>query len=127
MNIIGVCALSVIAAIISIFIKQYRPEFSSVVSTAASVTVLVLVAEAAIPLIEEYFGIADKLSVDSTVFNIMFKALGISYLTYFAADICRDMGQTSLASKVETAGKFTIVILSFPIIKQIISFVSELK
>ena len=36
---------------------------------------------------------------------ILFKTLGICFLAQFAADSCRDAGESALASKVELAGR----------------------
>ncbi|MEE1277947.1 MAG: SpoIIIAC/SpoIIIAD family protein, partial [Acutalibacteraceae bacterium] len=48
------------------------------------------------------------------------KALGICYITQFAADVCRDFGQTALASKAELAGKCAIFLLSLPLVTSIV-------
>ena len=45
-----------------------------------------------------------------------FKVVGISYLAGFAADICRDSGESALASKVEFAGKVLIIGVSVRIL-----------
>ena len=42
------------------------------------------------------------------------KALGIAYISEFAADTCRDFGQSALAAKAEFAGKCAIFILCVP-------------
>ena len=52
---------------------------------------------------------------------ILFKTLGICFLAQFAADSCRDAGESALASKVELAGKISIVILALPLFEKIAS------
>ena len=49
----------------------------------------------------------------------MFKTLGICFLAQFAADSCRDAGESALASKVELAGKISILVLSLPLFEDI--------
>ena len=56
----------------------------------------------------------------------MFKSLGITYLTVFAADTCRDAGQNSLAAKVELAGRMAVVAAALPLVKRVVSIVTEL-
>ena len=42
------------------------------------------------------------------------------------SDICRDSGETALASKVELAGKLSIVIISLPLVKQLLEFAKDM-
>lgn len=48
------------------------------------------------------------------------KALGISYITTFAADTCRDFGLSALAQTSEITGKIAIFILSMPLVTSIL-------
>ena len=126
MNVIGICAIAVTAALLAVFIKQYREEYGAVIIVIVSVTVLTAIAVNILPLIGEYLGIAQSSGIDTGVFSIILKALGICYLTVFAGDVCRDLGQTALAGRVELAGKLAVAILAMPLVKQIMSAASEL-
>ncbi len=48
------------------------------------------------------------------------KIIGIAYVAEFGAQIVRDAGQESIASKIELAGKIFILVLAIPIINVII-------
>ena len=126
MNISTVCALALITAFIVIFINQYRPEFSSLTITAASVIILTIVAKNALPLINEYFGVAKNSGISSELFTIIIKCVGISYMTAFTSDLCKDFGQNSLCSKVEMAGKISVIIIASPLIIKIIELTGEM-
>ena len=56
----------------------------------------------------------------SPYFTIALKALGISYLTSFAADMCRDYGMSAMAQSAEIAGKATIFALSIPLVTSVL-------
>ena len=58
--------------------------------------------------------------------EILFKTLGICFLTQFASDVCKDAGETALSSKIETAGKVIILIISLPLFERITSIALEL-
>ena len=64
--------------------------------------------------------------IDSELLVTVIKAMGVCYITGFASDICRDFGQTSLAGKIELAGKITVVLINVPTIKIIINTAVEL-
>lgn len=54
--------------------------------------------------------------------NIM-KALGIAFLTQLCAQVCRDCGETNLASNVETIGKTELLLISLPLFEEIFEIV----
>ena len=56
----------------------------------------------------------------------MLKALAISFCCRMSAEICRDCGEASLASRVEAAGKAGIVLLSLPIVKQLLEIAKDM-
>ena len=78
MQILSVCGIAVAAAVISLLVKQYKPEYAPAVAVVASVTVLTAALKAAIPIAAEYFGIAAETAGDMSAYGIMFKSLGIT-------------------------------------------------
>ena len=126
MNIATICSLALITAFVVVFINQYRPEFSSLTITAASAIILTVIAKNALPLINQYLGIAKNSGISSELFTIIIKSVGISYMTVFTSDLCKDFGQNSLCAKVEMAGKISVIIIASPLIIKIIEITSEL-
>ncbi|MBE6577517.1 MAG: hypothetical protein E7653_05210 [Ruminococcaceae bacterium] len=51
--------------------------------------------------------------------SVMTKALGITVLCRICSDVCRDCGDATLASGVESAGKLTLVLLALPMISRL--------
>ena len=109
--VLGVC---IIAAALSVVLKEQKPEFSLLVSLVASaVIVIFLVADVSDRLLE----IRNAVSASaSSFFLVALKALGICVITGFVADSCRQAGQISLASKAELAGRCAVFILSAPML-----------
>ena len=67
--------------------------------------------------------ISEKLSnsgIETEYFKIALKAVGISYITDFIADACRDVGQATIASKAELVGKTAIFLLSVPLLMSVL-------
>lgn len=56
----------------------------------------------------------------------LLKALGIAIITHICATVCRDSGEGNVAGYVELGGKIEIIILSIPLIREILSFSVEL-
>lgn len=120
MEIFKILITLIIAAVFSLLLRQNRPEFSILLTIITAVISLLLILSA---LTEPLNTLSQKLSahgVELSYFKVALKALGIGYVTSFCADICRDAGQTSLASLSEIAGKCGIFILSLPLVFNII-------
>lgn len=56
----------------------------------------------------------DMVALEETYFLQLLKMLGVAYAADFAASICRDAGQQSIAGMIELFAKLSIVILSVP-------------
>ena len=59
--------------------------------------------------------------ISSGFILLLIKITGISILTEFAVSVCKDMGESAIANKVDLGGKLIIVSLSIPIISAVLS------
>ena len=53
------------------------------------------------------------------------RMLGIGLLTAFTADLCRDLGEGTLASRVELCGRAEILLLCLPFLSELLSLAVE--
>lgn len=67
--------------------------------------------------------ISNKTSINSGFLKILIKITGIAILTEFAVSICKDSGESAIASKVDIGGKIIIVALSMPIVQSLLETV----
>ena len=119
-------AFCVIAAALALILKQYRPEYAMIIVATASCTALLFIIMSVMPAIEEIRQMVLEAGGEALYFSVLFKSLGICYITKFASDLCRDSGQTSMASKIDFAGKAAILILSLPLIESLLDIAIEL-
>ncbi|MBR4799625.1 MAG: hypothetical protein IK047_05110 [Clostridia bacterium] len=119
MNPLYICAFSVVALGALSVIKHSRPEIYALAVAAAGIAAAVYTVGALLPFIETVRGYAAAANADG-LFAIMLKALAVALCCRFGADVCRDCGETTLAEKVEFAGRAGMVLLGLPIIKQLL-------
>lgn len=119
MDIVALAMVAVIAAVLSVMLKKYNPEYSIIISLVAGAVLLLLILSRISPAIEQIKDLLSATRMSSEYGQVLFKCLGVCFLTQFAADSCRDAGESALASKVELAGKVMIVLLSLPLFEQI--------
>ena len=121
MDIIQIIGISLIAIIISVIIKQYRPEFAIYVGIAAGVIILLMCMQKIQGIINFINTISERTNINSSFIKILIKITGLAILTEFAVSICKDAGETAIASKAEIGGKVIIISMSIPIIQSLIN------
>lgn len=119
-KIIGIALLTTISALM---LKQKKPEISILIVLAGGALTFFYI----IDLIENVLGLFDYIMeithLDSKLFALLVKIVGIGYLTEFSANMCEDAGSVSMASKIMLAGKLVIFVMSIPIIKTLLEII----
>lgn len=123
MDIIKIIGIAFIAVIIIVILKQYRPEFAIYASIIAGVLILGLASNTLSGIIDMIKSISNKTNINSDFLVILIKITGIAILTEFAVSICKDAGESAIASKVDVGGKIIIISMSIPIINALIDTV----
>ena len=59
-------------------------------------------------------------------FGLLLKITGISILVQYAVTLCKDSGESAIASKIDLGGKVLIISLSIPVISTSLSMLLEL-
>ncbi|KMY50760.1 stage III sporulation protein AD [Peribacillus loiseleuriae] len=80
--------------------------------------------------IYEIITMLEKLAVNANVnmvyLETILKIIGIAYIAEFAAQITKDAGLGSIASKIELSGKILILAMAIPILTVIIETIIQL-
>ena len=126
MDIIKIIGIAFIAVIIIVILKQYRPEFAIYASIIAGVLILTLASNTLSGIIDMIKSISSKTNINSEFLAILIKITGIAILTEFAVSICKDAGESAIASKVDIGGKIIIISMSIPIINALIDTVVKI-
>lgn len=88
---------------------------------AAAVTTLLIFSLGSVGEIVAYLrGITEKSTVNQYL-GVLLKAGAVALITDFAADICRSSDEGTIAGYVEFAGRTEIILLSLPLIDDILS------
>ena len=126
MDIIKIIGIAFIAVIIIVILKQYRPEFAIYASILAGVLILSLASDTLSGIIDMIQCISSKTNINNDFLIILIKITGIAILTEFAVSICKDAGESAIASKVDVGGKILIISLSIPIINALIDTIVKI-
>ncbi|MBM7581285.1 stage III sporulation protein AD [Caldicoprobacter guelmensis] len=124
-DVLQLVGLGVIAAILALVLKQHRPEAGLFVAIAAGVIILLMVMGRIASIIEVLNDMARRADLDWIHLSVVLKAVGIAYITEFGAQVCKDAGENSIASKIELGGKIVILSLTIPILVGLIEVILQ--
>ena len=125
MDVIKVIGIGLIALIIIVIVRQYKPEFTLYVSLLAGASILLLVMDKLSEIINLLTSLSNKTALNNEFLKLLIKITGIAFLTEFAVGICKDTGETAIANKVDMGGKVIIVAMSIPIISSLLETIID--
>lgn len=100
--------------------------FAFLIAAATGIIIFMLLIGKIGSVIDVLKRLAENSGMESVYLKTVLKIIGIAYIAEFGAQIVRDAGQESIASKIELAGKVLILVLAIPIIGIIIETVMKL-
>ena len=119
MDIVRIAAIALISAVLSLLVRQYKPEYAMLVQLGGAAVIAVSVLALLPALLESSDSLLSFAGVDGKWLMLLIKALGIAIVTELSADVCRDNGSSALAGMVELAGKALILLLCIPLLRAV--------
>lgn len=126
MEIFQLIGIAFITAIAALVLKGTKPELALVVTIAGSIILLLFAFEILRNTVSLFSKIADVTGIESSLVKIILKMIGIGYLVEFSSGILCDFGQNALADKLTFCGKILVLVLSVPILENILSLILRL-
>jgi len=119
-EIIQIVAFALIAAFLSLVLREYKPVYAVMVAVVAGVLIFLRVVAYLSALISYLVEITLQTSISLVYLNTLLKIIGIAYIAEFGSQICRDAGESVIAGKVEFAGKLLILVLAMPLLSAVL-------
>lgn len=126
MNIYVLVGFAAIIAVLSISLKKYSPEYSMLMIIMTGIFLIFNILQMISPILSEIKKLSKNFGTFQDHIFTLLKVLAIAFLTQFSSDTCIDTGQTSLASKIELAGKVLILSVSLPLLTEVINIIVSL-
>lgn len=126
MDIMKIVAIGIIATILAVILREQKPEIALQVSIVTGLIIFVFVITKlnSVLTVLKYF--ASKTNIDLLYFTTILKVIAIAYIAEFGAQVCKDAGESSIASKIEFGGKVLIMIMAIPILAALMDIITKL-
>ncbi len=126
MDFIKIGIISIAAALIAINFKGIKSEYGILVSIGASLLIFFYGISKLSVVVNSIKFIADTINIEGTYITLIFKIIGITYISEIASDISRDCGYATLGNQIQIFGKITILGFCMPMLTAIVKSIIEM-
>ena len=119
--------IAIFAVITISLIKQIKSEFAIALSVGVSVVLMLMLFDELFNVVQTFYNLSDKAQIDSGIFTIVIKVVGIGYLAEFTNNVCVDANCKSVGDKVLLASKIAILLCALPIVESLFELLFSLN
>ena len=119
-------AVGIIAALCALLIKKSNQEMGLVAAIAATAVICIAAAELFGSVFDVIHYAISRTGLSSAVFMPIVKCVGIAIVVNISASLCKDAGQSGIASTVDLLGAASAVFTALPLIKSLLEMIGEL-
>jgi stage III sporulation protein AD len=123
---IKAAATAVAGAVLSLLLKRSAPELGFGLSVAVSLLAAALGLELLGELAEILDTVQSQTGLSAGVVAPVMKCVGVGIVTRLSADMCRDGGQSAIASGVELCGTACAMVVALPLIQSLLEMISQI-
>ena len=123
---IKVAAIAVAGVVIGLVIKKNSPDMALMLTISLALIALYLAFDTIKAVTEFVTSLAGAAQISPAILTVVFKAVGISIVTKLSSDVCRDAGQSSVASGIELTGSFAALYIALPLFKTVMDMIGSL-
>ena len=126
MQIVRVIGVGLIGALVAGLLRQERSELYIFAVIAGGALILIVILSSLADVIAQFGMLVGKSGVDESLFAGVLKIIGVGYITEYASALCADYGVTSIANKLQLAGKVAIFFMTMPILSSLVDVISSM-
>ena len=125
-ELLKIVAIALITVFAYMLVKHVKPEIAVIIALVGSIIIISLTVTSLKTVISSFYGIFKTTGVDTVLLTPLLKIIAIGYVAEFGANVCVDAGASSIADKILFSAKVIILMLSLPIITEVIDMVVAL-
>ena len=125
-ELLKILAIALVTIFANIIVKQTKPEIAIIISVVGSIIIITMTVNALSSVVSTFYDIFQTTGINTTLLTPLLKIVAIGYIAEFGANVCLDVGASSIADKILFASKIIILSIALPIITTVIDMVVAL-
>ena len=118
--------LGVVGSILTLVLKKGAPEISFVLTIAIALLITLLGLQVIGTILTFAESLAFAANLSPVLITPVMKTVGVGIVTRIASDICKDAGQSGVASTVELVGTITALYIALPLMQSVFELIGRL-
>ena len=115
-----------VAAILALLLKKGSPHMGLLLTLAAAAAAFLFLLGQLRELLDFLKELAAAGNIPEALMAPLYKTVGIALVVKIGGNLCRDAGETALASVVEIAGAICSLLVSLPLLRTVLMTLMEL-
>lgn len=125
-TVLKIAAVCVLAAILALLLKKGSPEIGILVTVAAAAAAFRFLLGQFRELTDFFEELAAAANLGRELISPLYKSIGVALVVKIGGGLCRDAGESALAAVIETAGTVCALLVSLPLLGEVLSILMEL-
>lgn len=126
MDVLKLAVLAMGGILLALLFRHNKPEFSFLISAAVCLLIFLCLLSKIQLLLGYLKQLEELVHLDDAYVKTIVKMLGITYITQFASDLCKDAGYQAISSQMELFARVSILFLSFPVLLALARTIGEI-
>lgn len=126
MTLFSVCAAAILSAVMALLMRRQSPQTALLLSIGAGTLIILSVLKNILITTESISSLMQAGGVNTDYIMILFKVLGVCFITEFTCDTVTEAGMLSLATNISFAGKVTVLMASLPLFRDVIAAITAM-
>ncbi len=122
-SMVKIVAISIVAIIFILVLKPHNSHLALILTLLTSIIVFLFIMPFFQQVIDFLNSFSNYVDYKTLYLDVVLKIICVSYICEIAVELCKDAGINSIASKIELGGKVLIMVLSLPIIEEVLKTV----
>lgn len=123
---IKICVIGIVSVIFSLMIKKVSPQMATLLSLCTGILIFLIILPILSEIVVMFKSFATFVDYKTLYMDIVIKIICVCYISEIAAELCSDAGEGAIAKKIEMGAKVIIMVLSLPIINEILKTVTTI-
>lgn len=108
--------VGIVGVLAALLTKQSKAEFTVYISMGTCIIIFFYAMSKMEFILDSIGTISGLISIKATYITSLVKIIGITYISEFSSNICKDAGFGTIASQIEIFSKLSILAVSMPIL-----------
>lgn len=125
MDIIKIAVLGIAGVLIAMPLKREKGEYSTLIAMTVCICIFIYLLTRVGTILEFIRELEGMIPMDGRYIGMLIKMLGITYVSEFASNICKDAGYGAIAGQIEVFARLSILMVSVPVLSAFLEMVGS--